>query len=227
MSTALELAVGLAHDVRSPLGAIMSLAEVLESGASGPVTEKQRRLLSVVREAALSLSQITTDIVDAARVRTTKGHEAATSFDIQGVLSAVHAIVKPMAEHAGLNVVVTNRAPRRWVGAPTAITRVLLNLTTNALKYTERGTVEYGARQISPTRLQFFVRDSGRGMVSSNSVAAQQPQWRSAKSGLGLAISRGLVDAMGSSLTLESKPGEGCCFQFELNRKRRLSGVES
>src|SRR5690242_11396865 len=141
MSAALDLAVELAHDVRSPLGAIMALAELVESGEAGPVTARQRRLLRVVRDAAVSLSQITTDIVTASRARTTGSSEKKSAFEIQDVLGAVQSMVQPMAEHSGLNVVVTNRAPRMWVGHRTAITRVMLNLTTNALKYTERGTV--------------------------------------------------------------------------------------
>ena len=76
MATSLDYAVELAHDVRSPLGAIMSLTEVLESGAGGPVTDTQRRLLTVVRAAACGLSQMTSDIVSAARTRTVTGIEA-------------------------------------------------------------------------------------------------------------------------------------------------------
>ena len=217
MTTALDLAVELAHDVRSPLGAIMALTELVESGASGPVTGAQRRLLRVVRDAADGLAQITTDIVAAGRSHVVDGRETASVFEVPEVLAAVHRIVQPMAEHAGLRVVVTNRGPRQWVGHRTSLTRALLNLTTNALKYTEHGMIEYGARQVSPARLQFFVRDTGGGLERPEPRPAQSvPGWRRADSGLGLVITRQLVGAMGSSLELESSPGEGCCFHFDL-----------
>ena len=105
------------------------------------------------------------------------------------------------------------------MGHRTAITRVLLNLTTNALKYTERGTVEYGVRQVSDERIQFFVRDTGGGIVrpGSRGVASGGPDWKTAGSGLGLAISRRLLNAMGTTLQVESKPGDGSCFRFDLS----------
>jgi signal transduction histidine kinase len=218
MSRSLDLAVELAHDVRSPLGAIMALSELVETGATGPVNEVQRRLLRVMREAASGLATMTTDIVRAGRARVRDGGESMSAFEIQDVLAAVKAVVQPMAEHAGLDVVVTNQAPTTWVGRRTDITRVLLNLTTNALKYTERGVVEYGARQLSQDRVQFFVRDTGGGIAKPGArrTASNLPQWKRTRSGLGLAMTRELLGGMGSALQLDTTPGEGCCFRFEL-----------
>jgi signal transduction histidine kinase len=218
MTRSLDLAVELAHDVRSPLGAIMALSELVETGATGPVNDTQRRLMRVMREAAAGLSSMTSDIVSAGHARIREGAEATSVFEIQDVLDTVKTVVQPMAEHAGVNVVVSNGAPRRWVGRRIALTRVLLNLTTNALKYTARGVVEYGVRQLSPYRLQFFVRDTGGGIVKPGTAASTSnlPQWKRARSGLGLAMTRALLGGMGSTLQLESTPGEGCCFRFEL-----------
>jgi signal transduction histidine kinase len=227
MPSSLDLAVGLAHDVRSPLGAIMALAELVETGAGGPVTETQQRLLGMMREAADGLARMTTDIVEGERRRLSLDGNAVSAFEVQEVLGNVRSIVQPMAEHSGLNVVMTNQAPRSWSGQGDAVTRVLLNLLTNALKYTKKGTVEYGALQLSATQVRFFVRDSGGGLPSQPVRPARRTRprsgWKGVSSGLGLAISRALLDRMGSTLELESTPGEGCCFHFALTSQHRAA----
>jgi signal transduction histidine kinase len=219
MSTPMNVAVELAHDLRSPLSAFTILTQLMESGAAGPMTETQRHLLTVMHNAAIGMAQMTTDILEAGRARIVRGREPTSAFEVHGVLRTVRRIVQPLAEQSGLNIVVTDKAPRTWRGCPTAITRVLLNLTTNALKYTERGTVEYGARQTGPSRLQFFVRDTGGGFAKRPQPAASEPDWKRASTGLGLAMSRQLLTEMGSTLELESTPGVGCYAHFELSSK--------
>jgi len=216
----LDLAMELAHDVRSPLGAIMTLTELLQSGACGPVTPAQKNQLHVILQAARGLSSVTEDVVEGGL----GGAEAVAPFDLTGLLRTVRAVVQPMVESAGLRLLVRNDAPGRWIGNRGAITRVLLNLVTNALKFTSFGLVEFGARLVGPNEVEFFVRDTGTGLVEipENPLGAEAgppprgQRWRRSGTGLGLHISRRLVQALGSTLEVESRPGCGCRFHFAL-----------
>lgn len=213
----LDLAVELAHDVRSPLGAMLTIAELLESGACGPVTDAQVRQLRNMQNAARALSRITEDVVDSGRVGALDGRGSAAAFSIDDTLKSVHDALQPMAEMTGLQLVARNQAPAKWMGRRGAIARVLLNLVTNALKYTEGGSVVFGARVAGVNQVEFFVCDSGNGNArQSDRVASGRvtERWRSPGAGLGLAICRRLLHAMGTTLEVETHPGVGTQYYF-------------
>ncbi|MHB1170670.1 MAG: ATP-binding protein, partial [Longimicrobiales bacterium] len=117
------------------------------------------------------------------------------------------------------------RSPRR-IGFPTPLSRVLLNLTTNALKFTENGTVELSARAVGGARVEFSVRDTGPGIHPEAMATLYQPFRRQSTrstgyyfsgTGLGLAICRRLVEAMGSELKLETRDNWGTRFSFVID----------
>lgn len=215
----LELAVELAHDIRSPLGALITLAELLQTDACGPVTEAQARLLKSIERAARGLGRLTEDVVESGRVGALDTRTRAAPFSITELVESVREIAQPMADTAGLSLRVHYHAPPQWVGSRGAIARVLVNLVTNALKYTERGGVEFGARIVAVDRMEFFVSDSGDGFHARPGARPRPSgsgadRWRSASAGLGLAICRRLVHAMGTTLEVESRPGQGTRFHF-------------
>lgn len=216
----LDLAVELAHDVRSPLGAVLTIAELLESGACGPVTDAQVRQLKNLQNAARGLARMTEDVVESGRIGALDVRSSATAFSIDDTLALVSDILQPMAEATGLQLIVRNHGPSKWMGRRGAIARVLLNLVTNALKYTERGSVVFGARVTGVNRIEFFVCDSGsqpalqREHTESERVATQR--WRTRGAGLGLAICRRLLHAMGTTLEVETQPGAGTQYYFAL-----------
>ena len=110
------------------------------------------------------------------------------------------------------------------IGYPTALNRVLLNLTTNALKFTTDGSVEVVARQSARTRIEFSVQDTGRGIPPQVMATLFDAFRRRVKpgeyffssAGLGLSICRKLIEAMGGTLTVTSSPETGTRFSFEL-----------
>jgi signal transduction histidine kinase len=222
--TGSEFIAGVAHDLRSPLTSILFLAETLLSEQSGEVNELQRRQLGIIYSAALGLVSVASDIIELVR-----GGEGLTErrpilFSVIEIMESVHDIVRPMAEEKGLRVQLFPPAVDQRLGFPLALSRVLLNLTTNGLKFTENGFVEISVRAIGPTRVEFSVRDTGKGYTSDAIDHLYQPFRRSrdgkmygfSGTGLGLAISRKLVTAMGSELEVESRPGWGTRFYFEL-----------
>jgi signal transduction histidine kinase len=222
----LDLVVEVAHDLRSPLTSILFLAETMLRGRSGPLTPLQERQLGLVYSAAFGLNAVASDVIELVRGGDRLVGSNAQPFSITEVLEAVGDIVLPIAEEKGLSLTFTAPGNDRRVGHPGALNRVLLNLTTNGLKFTAEGgvTVELRERPDDPERLRCTVHDTGRGIPEAAMPMLFEPFRRRQQagdyafsgSGLGLSICRKLVEAMGSELTVETVQGEGTTFAFDL-----------
>jgi signal transduction histidine kinase len=223
---AFELLVEVAHDFRSPLTSILFLAQALRDGHGGPVNDVQRSQLGLIYSAAFGLASIASDVMDLAREQRDLLDAEAEPFAVAEVFANVERMVRPLVEEKGLElrILVPDRAQAR--GHPHALSRVLLNLTTNALKFTDEGCVEMGVRSVPHGRMGYYVRDTGRGMSPDQQQALFQPfrprgsdgrQGRYfSSSGIGLSIARRLLLAMGSDLQLESSDEKGSLFTFVL-----------
>jgi signal transduction histidine kinase len=222
---ALELVVELAHDLRSPLTSILFLAEALQQGQEGPVTPGQSRQLGLIYSAAFSLCATASDVLELARGSNRLVDRAPAPFSVAETFASVRSMVLPIAEEKGVAVRLVHPVPERRVGHARAVSRTLLNLATNAVKFTERGYVELTARPIGAKRLEFSVRDTGPGLDPGRLAALYQPVRRVngdgrehfSGSGLGLTICAKLVRAMGSELRVETRPNWGSRFFFEID----------
>jgi signal transduction histidine kinase len=220
-----EIMVQMAHDLRSPLASILFLAEAMQRGQSGPITDAQRKQLGLIRSAALGLCATASDVVELARggERLTDGGPEA--FSVSQVLYAIRDLVHPIVEEKRLELTLVPPGFDWRSGRPRALSRVLLNLTTNALKFTERGGVTVSAREPEGRRVEFSVSDTGPGIDADSLSTLYKPVRLSgpdlrchfSHSGLGLAICQRLVQAMGSELFVDSTPGHGARFFFELD----------
>jgi signal transduction histidine kinase len=221
----LELVVEVAHDLRSPLTSILFLAETLQRARSGPVNPVQERQLGLIYSAAFGLSSVASDVIELARGGDRLVDLDPIPFSVTDILESVRDIVQPIAEEKNLTVRLQPPEADFRVGHPVALSRVLLNLTTNALKFTAEGFVEVTARQTSARGIEFSVRDTGRGIPPQSMATLFEPFRRRQKpgeyafsgSGLGLSICRKLVEAMGSSLQVETAPSYGTRFYFTLD----------
>lgn len=225
---ALELVVEMAHDLRSPVASILVLAEALQLGEAGPVNEMQHRQLGLIRSAAYCLCAVASDVLSLAKGSASLIESEPVPFSIHDIFVAVRDMVAPLLEYKRLELRCTGSAADRRLGHPRALTRVLLNLTTNALKVTERGSVEISADDGQPGRsrdaVRFAVRDTGPGMgvpltdalePFRHDVASRRTAFSSF--GLGLTICERLVRRMGGVLDLETRAGRGSCFFFTLD----------
>jgi signal transduction histidine kinase len=218
-SDALRAVLEVAHDMRSPLSAILFLVETLRSERSGAVNPVQERQLGLIYGAAFGLSNLASDIIEAARGNLLTDNKP-RSFSITETLQDVCAIVAPMAEEKGLKLLQTYPTVDSRMGHAAAIHRVLLNLCSNALKYTEDGSVAIGCTELNDTRVEFWVKDTGRGIpekVLDMLFAGFRPGSvgvRFSSAGLGLAICRTLLESMSSTLRVESTPAHGTRFSF-------------
>lgn len=221
----LELVVEVAHDLRSPLTSILFLAETLQRGRSGAVNPVQERQLGLIYSAAFGLSSVASDVIELARGGDRLVDLDPIPFSVTDILESVRDIVQPIAEEKSLAVRLSTPEADFRIGHPVALSRVLLNLTTNALKFTAEGFVEVVARQTGARRVEFSVRDTGRGIPPQSMATLFEPFRRRQKqgeyafsgSGLGLSICRKLVEAMGSTLQVETEQGAGTRFYFELD----------
>ncbi len=221
----LELVVEVAHDLRSPLTSILFLAETLQRARSGAVNEIQERQLGLIYSAAFGLSSVASDVIELARGGDRLVDLDPIPFSVTDILESVRDIVQPIAEEKGLTVQLSTPEADFRVGHPVALSRVLLNLTTNALKFTAEGFVEVTSRETSARAVEFSVRDTGRGIPPQSMATLYEPFRRRQKpgeyafsgSGLGLSICRKLVEAMGSTLEVETESGQGTRFYFVLD----------
>ena len=141
------------------------------------------------------------------------------------MLASIHDVLAPLAEVRNLALRVQAFEEDRRVGNPVSISRVLLNLATNALKFTESGFVEILARPREGGRVEFSVRDTGPGLDVASQAELYHPfrhspvqdTYRFSGTGLGLAICRKLVTGMGSEIDYETAPDWGTRFFFELD----------
>jgi len=223
---AFELLVEVAHDFRSPLTSILFLAESMRDGNSGQITDAQRSQLGLIYSAALGLASIASDVMDLARKEQDLIGADAEPFALAEVFQRVERTVRPLVEEKGLQLRLV--VPERWQaeGHPHALSRVLLNLTTNALKFTDEGSVELGVRALPHGRIEFYVQDTGRGISPEQQKNLFQPFRRRSptgegghyfsSSGIGLSIARRLLKAMGSDLSLDSSDERGTRFSFVL-----------
>ncbi|HEV2669965.1 MAG TPA: HAMP domain-containing sensor histidine kinase [Gemmatimonadales bacterium] len=224
-SDGLALLMDVAHDLRSPLTSILVLAETLQRGQSGTVNDVQRRQLGLIYTAALGLSTVASDIIEFTQGGDPLVDQEPVAFSVTAMLESVRDIVRPIAEEKHLTVRLLAPTNDQRLGHPVALSRILLNLTTNALKFTDQGYVEIVAQEREGNRIEFAVRDSGRGIPPEKVTTLFQPLRKESgrraqlfsQTGLGLTICRKLALAMHSDLKVESRIGWGTRFYCEID----------
>jgi signal transduction histidine kinase len=219
----LALVGEVAHDLRSPLTAVLFLADNLRRGYSGELNEVQSRQIGIIYSAALGLVEVASDLVDLSRDQHVVAHGTPQPFSLLEQLESVRRMVQPIAEEKGLAVTVDADRPDQRAGHATAINRALLNLATNALKFTDVGGVTIRATAVDANHVCFSVEDTGRGIAEEALQRLYQPFRRRPNcgqafsgTGLGLLIVRRLVESLGSELVVETQPGVGTRFHFTL-----------
>jgi len=220
----MNMVVEIAHDLRSPLTSILFLSQTLRLGQSGEINDLQHRQLVLIYAAALGMVALASNLIELAQGEDQLLEQNPAPFSVAEVLESVCDIVRPIAEEKKLALRVLPPVVDHRIGFASALSRVLLNLITNALQNTEEGFVEISVRPKGSSVLEFSVRDSGPGLPEDAQQAMFDPFRRVRKgsrfgfsgSGLGLAICRRLLAAMGSELHYETASGWGTRFYLDL-----------
>lgn len=209
------------HELRSPLHAIVGLAELL---AESSLDTEQRHMLTAIEREAQALKLIVDDVLDYSKVGDGKLELNEDPFSPGRLAAHLSDLIKPRADEAGLRlrVVVDQATPRAVRGDELRVRQVLMNLLTNAVKYTPQGEIEIKVAP-TPDGVAFSVRDSGVGVPADKIPTLFDPftQAHGAEAakrgtGLGLAISHKLVALMGGELEVASEAGIGSTFAFSL-----------
>ena len=218
---AADAVAAVAHDIRSPLTSILILVDSLRRGQYGPGDPARDRQLGIIYGAAQGLATLAADLIDTARGdRLSIG--PATAFSVTETMSSVGQILQPVSESRAIPLRLLPPSVDGRIGHPAALQRVLLNLASNALRCTESGFVAIDAIELTSTRVQFSVTDTGPGIPDAvlrrlfEGFNVERLALRFSRTGLGLAIVRTLLEAMGAMLAVESTPGAGSRFSFEL-----------
>jgi len=222
-----DLLAMLSHDIRNPLNALMGVVQLLDRG---DLTDAQRRFVRLLKSSSENMLNLLNHVLELSKAESSSFALVETPFSLReignDVVSTFEATAR--AKNVQLRAEFDEGVPATMIGDPVAMRQILTNLVANALKFTERGLVEVRVhtRQIATdaVTLEIAVADTGIGIApdmvdrifAEFTQASYETAMRFGGTGLGLAITRKLLALYGSSVHVESVPGEGSTFSFQL-----------
>lgn len=219
----------MSHELRTPLNAILGFSNLLrERGAS----EQQRHDLDIINRSGEHLLGLINDVLDVAKVEAGRSQLETAPCDLGRLIDDVKDMIGPRASQKGLALLVERpQAPLFVRTDPSRLRQVLINLLNNAVKFTDRGSITLRMKATpaigtSEVLLTFEVEDTGEGIAARDQTAIFDAfvQASAAKrhegTGLGLTISRQIIELMGGTIQVESVQGQGSCFRMKINVER-------
>ncbi|MGH8672085.1 MAG: MHYT domain-containing protein [Burkholderiales bacterium] len=215
----------MSHEIRTPLNGVLGMAELL---LGTPLNEKQRRFAETVHRSGEALLSIINDILDFSKIEAGKLELEVTDIDLRLLVEEVTELLADRAHKKGLEIacLIDAEIPLALRGDPGRLRQIITNLVGNAIKFTERGEVVVRVTCLGQTedsvQIRCEVRDTGIGLTAEARQRLFQPFSQADSSttrkyggtGLGLTISKQLVEIMGGSIGVESEPGKGSVFWF-------------
>jgi len=222
-----EFLATMSHEIRTPMNSIMGFAELALDSDSVP---QMKDYLDRISDSTKWLLRIINDILDISKIEAGKMELDNTPFDLRDVFSRCQSVILPAVKEKGLDLSVYAEPSigKKLMGDPVRLYQVLMNLLSNAVKFTSTGTVKFSssikAADDNSTTVYFEVKDTGIGMTPEQIekifglfIQADSSTTRDyGGTGLGLAIAKNIVELMGGKLEVESAPGTGSVFRFEV-----------
>ncbi|MFI4973672.1 MAG: nitronate monooxygenase [Caulobacterales bacterium] len=217
-----EFLANMSHEIRTPLNGVVGVADML---AAANLPKREREMVEIIRSSGQSLERLLSDVLDLARVEAGQLTVEHAPFHAGELVRSVAGLTRLRADEKGLalDAHVDPKLEGWFIGDATRVRQVLTNLVSNAVKFTDAGSVTISAEPGESGRLRFAVQDTGVGFDAAEKERLfgrfQQADGsitrRFGGSGLGLAISRQLASLMGGDLDCESEPGKGSRFWFQ------------
>jgi PAS domain S-box-containing protein len=219
----------ISHELRTPLNAIMGYSDLLDARISGDLTEKQRRQIDRIRASARHLLQLIEEILSFARIESGGDEVRPELVDAATLVDEVVAVTEPLAAGKGLEFRIDAQPGVALETDAGKARQVLVNLMSNAIKFTDRGSVTLSMRP-QGEHVVFEVADTGVGIPADQIDRIFDPFWQAERpntrrvggTGLGLSVSRRYVRLLRGDLEIRSEPGRGTCVTITL--PLRLTG---
>jgi signal transduction histidine kinase len=216
----------MGHELRTPLGAMLGMTQMLHEGIYGSLSPDQKDLTQRIINNALVLKQIFTELLDQSQIESGQLRLRIEEFSPQALTQSVHSNYLPLALKKGLSMQVKDEAnlPETVLGDKARIEQILSNLVVNAIKYTDTGNIWVRAYKVNATHWGIEVKDTGIGIAPEHLDHVFEPFRQTDESssrqyggvGLGLAIVQQLVAAMNGTVEVKSKFGQGSRFTVAL-----------
>ena len=233
-----EFLANMSHELRTPLNSTLILAKLLADNKPGNLTDDQVKYARTISAAGNDLLALINDILDLSKIEAGQTHISVESISVPRTMQALVEPLRPLAREKGLALTATvdSDVPATFDTDPLRLGQVIKNLLSNALKFTEKGSVSLHVSRSGPDTLAFRVRDTGIGIPGPQQAlifeAFRQADGSTHRkyggTGLGLSISRDLAHLLGGEIAVQSTPGEGSTFTLTLPLHReQVDGMAS
>ena len=216
----------MSHELRTPLNSIIGFTGIILQGMSGELNEEQRKQLTMVKNSANHLLALINDIIDVSKIEAGKVELRIEEFDLSALVQDVENSFRVAAEKKGLKMSLEMPKTLTIKSDERRTKQVLVNLVGNAVKFTDRGEIEIKVAE-KDRKVEVSVRDTGIGMRKEDmdrlfkafSQVSSEDRLRQEGTGLGLYLSKKIVDLLGGEIKAESEFGKGSVFTFTLPLK--------
>lgn len=228
-----EFVANMNHELRTPLNGILGFAQILKNDKEA--TTKQLEGLNIIEKSANHLLGLINDILDLSKIDSEKMELQTASFDFEEILKTVYSMASIRAKTKNVGVVLIKKSeiPKSVLGDKKRLSQVLLNLLNNAIKFTDFGKVTLNV-SFKDNKASFEVIDTGYGIPQDKIDKIFMPfrqlsdyRLKSEGTGLGLPISKKIIEMMGGSMNVESTFGKGSKFSFEVELKEVVENLTS